>query len=73
MITMLRNRQVAWKMYERMGLIYRDNEKVRLSQLGLQMKELEDNLIHEKERLLGKIRETAVDILSRYQLRNPVD
>ena len=61
------------KMYERMGLIYRDNEKVRLSQLGLQMKELEDNLIHEKERLLGKIRETAVDILSRYQLRNPVD
>lgn len=61
------------KMYERLGLIYRDNGKIRLSQLGLQMKEIEKNLKHEKEIVLGKIRETAVDILSRYQLRNPVD
>lgn len=61
------------KMYERMGVIYKDNDKIRLSRLGLQMKNLEDHLNEEKERILSEVRTTAVDILSRYQLRNPVD
>lgn len=61
------------KMYERMGVIYRDDDKIRLSHLGLQMKNLESDLIEAKERILSHIRLTAIDILSRYQLRNPVD
>lgn len=28
------------KMYERLGLIYRDNDKIRLSELGIQIKNL---------------------------------
>lgn len=61
------------KMYERMGVIYKDNDKIRLSRLGLQMKNLEHNLNEAKERILSDVRTTAVDILSRYQLKNPVD
>lgn len=61
------------KMYERMGVIYKENDKIRLSRLGLQMKNLEHNLNEEKERILSDVRMTAVDILSRYQLKNPVD
>lgn len=61
------------KMYERMGVIYKDNDKIRLSRLGLQMKNLEHDLNEEKERILSGVRTTAVDILSRYQLKNPVD
>lgn len=61
------------KMYERMGVIYKDNDKIRLSRLGLQMKNLEHDLNEEKERILSEVRTTAVDILSRYQLKNPVD
>jgi hypothetical protein len=61
------------KMYERMGLIYKDDDKIRLSRLGLQMKNLRPQLEKEKESLLGDVRDTAIDILSRYQLRNPVD
>lgn len=61
------------KMYERMGVIYRDDDKIRLSHLGLQMKNLESDLAEAKERILSHIRLTAIDILSRYQLRNPVD
>lgn len=61
------------KMYERMGVIYKDNDKIRLSRLGLQMKNLCHNLNEAKERILADVRTTAVDILSRYQLKNPVD
>lgn len=56
-----------------MGVIYKDNDKIRLSRLGLQMKNLEHNLNEAKERILSDVRTTAVDILSRYQLKNPVD
>lgn len=61
------------KMYEKLGLIYRKDDLVHLSQLGYQMADLETNLNKEKERILNQLRETAIDILSRYQLRNPVD
>lgn len=62
------------KMYEKLGLIYKDDsDKIRLSRLGVQMKNLEGDLNREKERILDGLRKTAIDILSRYQLRNPLD
>lgn len=61
------------KMYERLGLIYKENSSIRLSRLGVQMAHLENDLNAEKEKVLNNLRETAIDILSRYQLRNPVD
>lgn len=61
------------KMYERMGIVYKDGDKIKLSCLGLQIKNLEHNLQEAKDQLLSDVRVTAVDILSRYQLKNPVD
>lgn len=59
------------KMYEKFGLIYRDNDILRLSRLGKQMKSLTGNLEKKKEEVLNQLRTTAIDILSRYQLKNP--
>ena len=61
------------KMYEKFGLIMRKDDKLRLSRLGHQMASLNGDLEAQKEVVLDRIRETAIDILSRYQLRNPVD
>ena len=62
------------KMYEKLGVLYKDSDdKIRLSRLGLQMKNLETDLDNQKNLILDNVRSTAVDILSRYQLRNPVE
>ena len=61
------------KMYERLGLIYRDDNYIRLSRLGVLLSQLEGNLESYKDAALEDITAVAVDILSRYQLRNPVD
>ena len=61
------------KMYEKFGLIMRKSDKLRLSRLGHQMATLNNDLEAQKEMVLDRIRATAIDILSRYQLRNPVD
>lgn len=61
------------KMYERLGLVYRENELLRLSRLGKELVALEDELKVQKERVLLKPMATAISILSRYQLRNPID
>ena len=61
------------KLYERLGLIYRDNNNIRLSRLGVLLSRLEGNLESYKDTALEDITAVAVDILSRYQLRNPVD
>lgn len=61
------------KMYEKFGLIFQKDEKLRLSRLGHQMASLESDLETQKEAILDQVRMTAIDILSRYQLRNPVD
>ncbi len=61
------------KMYEKFGLIMRKDDKLRLSRLGHQMANLNTDLEAQKEMVLDRIRATAIDILSRYQLRNPVD
>lgn len=61
------------KLYEKCGLIYRSEGKIQLSRLGQQMSALEEDLEMRKEEVLYKLRRTAIDILSRYQLRNPSD
>ena len=61
------------KLYEKQGLIYQDNGQIRLSRLGRQMASLETDLNREKENVLNCLRETSIDILSKYQLRNPID
>ncbi len=61
------------KMYEKFGLIFHESDKLKLSRLGHQMAALDDDLQAKKETVLNRLRITAVDILSRYQLRNPVD
>lgn len=61
------------KLYEKCGLIYRSDGKIHLSRLGQQMETLEADLEAKKEEVLAALRKTAIDILSRYQLRNPAD
>lgn len=61
------------KMYEKFGLIYHANDKIKLSRLGHQMAALDSDLEAKKEEVLNQLRLSAIDILSRYQLRNPVD
>lgn len=61
------------KMYEKFGLIYHEEGKVKLSRLGHQMATLEKNLCEKKDTVLEQLRVTAIDILSRYQLKNPMD
>ena len=61
------------KLYEKCGLIYRSDGKIQLSRLGQQMGSLEADLEAKKEEILYALRTTAIDILSRYQLRNPSD
>lgn len=61
------------KMYERLGLLYQKDNKLTLSRLGRQMRDLEAALAAKRDEVLNQLRATAADILSRYQLRNPVD
>ncbi len=61
------------KMYEKLGLIYRQDEKIRLSGLGRQLSRLDTELGVAAQKALDQLRKTAIEILSRYQLRNPVD
>lgn len=61
------------KMYEKFGLIFQKGDKLHLSRLGHQMASLESDLDKKKETVLDNLRKTAVDILSRFQLRNPAD
>ncbi len=61
------------KLYERLGILYKDNDRVRVSRLGRDIHDLEHNVINAKEELIHQIRVSAIDILARYQLRNPID
>ena len=61
------------KMYEMLGLIYREKDTMRLSRLGTLMSQLERRLNEQKDSALEDITSVAVDILSRYQLKNPID
>lgn len=59
------------KMYEKFGLIYKENDTLKLSRLGQQIASLNTDLEVQKDIILNHLRVTAIDILSRYQLRNP--
>ena len=61
------------KLYEKLGLLYRDADTIRLSRLGKQIASYEQELSQKNNQLLSEITTTAIDILSRYQLRNPAD
>lgn len=61
------------KLYEKLGLLYKDNDVIRLSKLGNLISGLEGKLENYKNGVIDDITAFAVDILSRYQLRNPVD
>ena len=61
------------KMYQKLGLITRRDEKLKLSRLGRMMANLTTDLESKKDEVFNRLRETAIDILSRYQLKNPVD
>ena len=61
------------KLYERLGLIFKDGDEIRLSRLGKDIRDLKPNVEAAYEKLLNQIRVLAIDVLARYQLRNPVD
>ncbi len=61
------------KMYEQLGLLYPLDNKIHLSRLGLQISSLERSLKNNQTILLDEAAKTAVDILSRYQFKNPID
>lgn len=61
------------KMYEQLGLIHKAGDKIKLSSLGIKIKSLESELTHKKEELLESAAQDAIDILSRYQFKNPID
>ena len=61
------------KMYERLGLIYKEEDKIRLSRLGIGIRDLQANMDAAKEQMLHDLLVSAVDVLARYQLRNPID
>lgn len=61
------------KMYEQLGLIHQSDDKIRLTSLGLKIKSLENELTHKKQELLESAAKDAIDILSRYQFKNPID
>lgn len=61
------------KMYERLGLIYRDDDTIRLSKLGIELRDLQSSLEAMRDELVRGMITSAVDILARYQLKNPVD
>lgn len=61
------------KLYEMLGLIYRENDTIHLSRLGVLLSQLKKRLNEQKNTALVDIAAVAIDILSRYQLKNPVD
>lgn len=61
------------KLYERLGLIYNDNDVIKLSKLGKELQGMEAALISDRDEMFDEMRSRAIEILSRYQLKNPID
>ncbi|MEQ1761538.1 MAG: AAA family ATPase [Pyrinomonadaceae bacterium] len=69
------------KLYERLGLIFRDGEKIRLSEIGLGLRDfpatlpetLENYAEGEKQRFVQNFRSKAIRILAKDQLDNPTE
>ncbi|MDK1030182.1 MAG: hypothetical protein QGD96_12775, partial [Anaerolineae bacterium] len=62
------------KMYERLGLIYRKLDKIRLGAIGLSMRELQQKkYAGYAESDYECLKRQAIDVLARYQLMNPAE
>lgn len=61
------------KMYQNMGLIYREDGRIRLSRFGRALCGLRPKLETYRDQAYRKISRRAVEILSRYQLLNPTE
>lgn len=61
------------KMYERLGLLYVQSDKIFLTDLGKAISSLESSINKERTEQESKLRRRAIDILSRYQLQNPAE
>ena len=53
------------KMYEQLGLLYPKNNKIALSRLGFQFKNLKSTIIEKRDELFDNLARSAIDILSR--------
>lgn len=61
------------KMYERLGVLYHDAQKIKLSSLGIKLKNLETQIESARWRAMGDLKRSVVGTLSRYQLKNPAE
>ena len=61
------------KMYERLGLLYHENNLIKVSGFGFGLAGLPFQIQGFIDNLVADFRETAADILVRYQLDNPTD
>src|SRR5687767_10302394 len=61
------------KIYEMLGLIYPQDGLIRLTTLGIAIAGTRDRLEAMRGEIMRRIAVSAVDVLARYQLKNPVD
>ena len=61
------------KLYQNLGILYKSDDKIALSKLGIALRSLETKINEERDKLLMEARKLAVGILSRYQLANPTE
>lgn len=61
------------KMYERLGLIHKENDEIRLTSFAQDLVRIENRLKSDRDKLIQNLRERAARILSRYQFVNPSD
>lgn len=61
------------KMYERIGIVCKGNDKLVTTWLGDRISSLERELTVVQDEHVGKLRDDIISVLSRYQFRNPAD
>lgn len=61
------------KLYENLGVVYKKNDVIRISQLGNKLNSISLDLEKSKDSSLTKLAYIAVDILARYQIDNPTE
>lgn len=61
------------KLYQNLGVIFKDGDLIKVSNLGSKLNLLQKNLIYSRDHNLSEIAKIAVDILSRYQINNPTE
>ena len=61
------------KMYERLGIICKNGDKLVSTWLGEKVEKLEQGLLRAQQAYLDQMRNEIIAILSRYQFKNPSD